>query len=335
MEIFNLFRKKKEHGFSCDALNHHLQFRHDKIEPCCCANISPILIDDMQDKKWLDNLKKTKAKYIKQMEEGSILPTCKGCMNILPYKKEKDSKINTITINHFTHCNCACIYCTQDNTSAKHIVEEPKKAPEYDIIPFVKELYKKNMIDKENLFVDFQGGDISVLEEADEIINLFLDNGVRYFQFLTSGVKYVSGIEKVLKAARGTLGLSLDSGTPETYLKIKQTDKFYDVVENIKKYLKTTDPANITVKYIIVQGINDNTDEFNRFFDLMEEIGVKNIALDINYRNIINRVTSFVIPEHYYDIYNVAKNRCQASSIELIIPPYTQKVIEQGYSDII
>ena len=42
----------------------------------------------------------------------------------------------------------------------------------------VKDLYKEDLIDKERLVVDFQGGEMSVLKESEELIEELLKNFV-------------------------------------------------------------------------------------------------------------------------------------------------------------
>lgn len=186
------------------------------------------------------------------------------------------------------------------------------------------------MIDKEKLYIDFQGGNISCLKNHEEIINTFLTRGVGTIYIPTNNIVYMPIIEELLKCKKGELCTALDSGCRETYLKIKQVDKFDKSIENIKRYIASAGNDSIIIKYIIVNGYNDNIEEFKMFLNKMIELNVKIIVLDIDYRDIIDG--AFKIPQNYYDILDYAKETCKINNIDLGIPPYTKQVFDRGYS---
>ena len=200
----------------------------------------------------------------------------------------------------------------------------------FDVLNFINELYDNDLIDTKKLYIDFQGGNISCLKNYDEIINTFLNRGVGTIYIPTNNIVYMPVIENLLKIKKGEICTAIDSGSRETYLKIKQVDKFDKSVENIKKYIESAGNDSIIIKYIIVNGYNDNIDEFRKFIDLMIDLKIKVIVVDSDYRDIIDR--SFTIPKHYYDIVEYAKDACKKNNIDLGIPPYTKSVLEKGYS---
>ena len=271
-----------------------------------------------------------KKQLIKNLKNGIIPEGCKGCVHIKPYKEVNDFRINKITLNHYTQCNCACIYCTQGNRTFEKIKEDENKPVLYDVFKFINELYDNNLIDNEKLYIDFQGGNISCLKNHQEIIQTFLDRGVGTIYIPTNNIVYMPVIENLLKMKKGEVCTALDSGCKETYEKIKQVDKFDKSIENLKKYIAASGNDSIIAKYIIVNGYNDNIDEFTKFMDKMIEVGIKIIVLDIDYRDIIDGC--FTIPKHYYDIVKYAKETCRKYNMDLGIPPYTTKVLEQGFS---
>ena len=200
----------------------------------------------------------------------------------------------------------------------------------YDVLKFINELYDNELIDREKLYIDFQGGNISCLKNHQEIIQTFLDRGVGTIYIPTNNIVYMPVIEKLLKMKKGEVCTALDSGCKETYEKIKQVDKFDKSIENLKKYVAVSGGSSIIVKYIIVNGYNDNLQEFTLFMEKMREIGIKIIVLDVDYRDIIDG--DFTIPKHYYEIVNYAKKFCIENAMDFGIPPYTTKVLEQGFS---
>jgi pyruvate-formate lyase-activating enzyme len=72
------------------------------------------------------------------------------------------------------------------------------------------------------------------------------------------------------------LQISPDSGTKETYLKIKGQNGYERVWQNIKKYCKY--PKNVFVKYIIFS-FNSDKEEIIQFVQKCIESGVKNIVI--------------------------------------------------------
>lgn len=329
MKFINFLKKRK--SYMCPLLNKNLHFTsRNTLEPCCSANIGPAMITDLSEKESILNFIKVKSRLIKSFKDGIIPVGCKDCVHIKEYEPADNDKIDKITLNHYTQCNCACIYCTQGNRTPDKIKEDANKPELYDVLHFINELYDNNFIDKEHLYIDFQGGNISCLKNYNDIIQTFLRRGVGTIYIPSNNIVYMPVIEELLANHKGEFCTALDSGTRETYLKIKQVDKFDKSVENLKRYIEKAGNDSIIVKYIIVNGYNDNLEEFKKFIETMISVNVKIIVIDIDYRDIIDK--SFTIPKHYYDIVNYAKVECNKRRMTIAIPPYTEKVLEQGFS---
>ena len=74
--------------------------------------------------------------------------------------------------------------------------------------------------------------------------------------------------------------VSTDSGTRETYKKIKLVDKHNNVWNNIKKYAKhQQNDLLVKTKYIIIPRVNDNEKEIREFIDRNIEAGVKHCLI--------------------------------------------------------
>ena len=73
---------------------------------------------------------------------------------------------------------------------------------------------------------------------------------------------------------------SLDSGSKETYEKIKQVPCYDKVWQNMAKYAKTKNGL-IRTKYVLIPGINDSLSEVRNFLKKTSEAGIRNIAFDI------------------------------------------------------
>ena len=333
--IFSFFKRKK-YEYRCKLLNNNLHFTsRNTLDPCCSINIGPALISDISKCNNILSFIETKQKYIKMFKEGNIPESCKNCISLEKYektnnKRREDFRIKKITLNHYIACDCACIYCTQGNTTLESI-KQNQNTKIYDVKNFIKELYKNNLIDTFSLYVEVQGGNISCLKDANELLNIFLENGVNKIIVYTNNIVYLPIIEKILSNKQGGIITSLDCGTAETFYKIKQVDKFQKYIDNLKKYISAAGNDDIHIKYIIVENTNDNIQEITHFINKMSEIGIKNVFFDVDYRNIIGTETK-QIPKHYKELITFAEKYCEEKELKYSIVPYAKQRIEDGHS---
>ncbi len=318
----------------CEQLNHALSFFPDKIESCCSGFQGPIYIknptNDMNID--LDKMFLKKKNFIYQMTNNKIKYECKNCPERVKGKPDKDIKIRKIFLNHFTHCNCKCVYCARLNYYHRDFTEEKTKSAYYDALPIIKNLYENNYIDTLRLIVEFQGGDLNVLEEFEDITDYLIKHGLNNMSFITNNINYQPVISDVLKKGKGLFISSLDCGCAETYKKIKRVDKFDNFLENLAKYQAVADPENILIKYILVRHFNDSIEEIDKFLNLMNKMGVKKLQFELNYNDILlDKNKSFNLPPHYIEIYNYFKNFCIENNINMEIFPHTKKVLTEGH----
>ena len=102
------------------------------------------------------------------------------------------------------------------------------------------------------------------------------------------------------------------------------------VVSNLKSYTDKTDLAkkNITLKYIIVDELNDNIEEMTKFFDIVKMLGIKNVRLDVDSRKyILNNST--VVPAHYGKLYEFFKNKAEELSLNLFSDEQMEVILKK------
>lgn len=338
MSLLDLFKKEK-YTYRCNLLNRHLHFTsRNSLDPCCCINVGPAFISDLKESTSILSFIKNKKKYIKMFKDGKIPNGCANCTYLEKYStkeiKEKNletnTTINNITLNHYISCDCACIYCSQGNKTLDTIKENYDKKI-YDVKNFIKELYEKELIDTKSLNVIFQGGNISCLKDHEEILNLFIENGVNKIIIYTNNIVYIPLIEKLLAEGKGEIFTSLDCASKDLFLKIKQVNKFDQYIDNLKRYIAAAGSKSIIVKYIIINNVNDNMEEISKFVDLMLEIGVSRISFDIDYRDIITH-TETKLPEHYKDLVKDIHTLCQSKNIEYAFHDYAEMIVNRGYT---
>lgn len=323
-------------SYYCEKLEKTLHFMPDGVKFCCsCAEGAGIKISDFS-KFNKEDIIKAKNKYIEFLKKGQIPSACKGCIEYKArsikeqikalFEKKEETKISHIIVDHFKQCDCNCTYCSQ-------IKFFPERTQKYELLPIIRGLYEQKMIDLENLKVEFQGGNISVLKEFEDLMREFYAHNCDDFVILMNGIQYIPILEKIGSNWKSHICISLDAGTKETFQKIKGIDAFEQVINNIKK-LRETSKAQISLKYIIIKGVNDNKEEVEKFLNIAKEIGnIQPVHLEIDYNNsLLSKGVKFEVPKHYYELFELAEKYCKENDLGYRVFPYTQHILDQGYS---
>ncbi len=276
--MFKLFKKKKKY-ISCDLIEHGLDFFTNSINFCC--RIPPT---DKGYKKIIENYygelidwKKffaIKKMYRKAMQKGNIIPECRNCIYLKEQEWDNEDYISFINFNNWTICNEHCVYCWLNDENRPH-------QKQYNVYPAIKDMAEHGYLRKGGN-ITIAGGEPSVAPEFDDLIKLFIYYDLSSIRVLTNATKYSEIVERGIKEGRVNIVVSVDSGTKETFIKVKRFD-FYDKVwENIKKYASVQPlPDRVKTKYILIPNINDNENEIEKWLDKSIEAGVKHVAFDV------------------------------------------------------
>jgi molybdenum cofactor biosynthesis enzyme MoaA len=73
---------------------------------------------------------------------------------------------------------------------------------------------------------------------------------------------------------------SIDAGTSETFSLVKGLDSFQDFLTNVKKYLQY---GKVTLKYIVMPGINDSDADFCGITRVMKNMGLDSLYITRDY----------------------------------------------------
>lgn len=268
---------------SCGFIHYGIHFYYEN-EILLCSQTSHIgggkiyLLKNFDPKKIdINLLLENRKKILKDFRNGEINPKCNGCMDLKNWEIPlSEPKIKILMIQHWTKCNCNCTYCyTYENKN------DYNKRKTYEIYPILKEMIKRNILDK-NGIANFSGGEISCLKEFKKVVKL-LEKLNYYIIINSSGIKYESIVGKRLKKGSSCIIISVDAGKKETYEKIKNVKTFDKVWENIEKYTKDQSlPHLVNIKYIILPGVNDSMEEINLWLEKCKKINVKNVVLGID-----------------------------------------------------
>ncbi len=270
---------------SCHWLQHGLSFENDHIEMCClCCHKGGGHLYIKEDYNgtnvsW-DEILKLKEKFIADNKQGRTDPRCEGCFNLVCRGwADEEPYINYIHFNHWTHCNCNCIYCY-----TKWNKQEYNSRPHYRAFPMIKELFKKNLF-KAGGEVTFAGGEPTMLNEFEDIVYFLLKNGADRITVHSSGIKYSRAIEDGIKDKILSVCLSADAGTRDVYKAVKGVDKFDKFWGNAKKYARAQknieNKIYVETKFILIPEINTTRVEIDKWLEHTVEAGIKSIVVDI------------------------------------------------------
>lgn len=317
-------QKQNNKYVSCEWVNHGLDLNIGKIRTCCYGYLQDqeekdsILIKDYNGENinWEEVLEKTKER--RELHKKNIfLPSCQGCVYLFENEWDEDFYIDHLTLNHWSKCNCDCTYCyTADDknkfNSHKH----------YNILPIIKDMLERNILRlTPRSCIIFGGGEPTILEDFDEVIELLLSKGFKNIRINSSGIKYSKSIEKGLQMGAISLVISPDSGTKETFEKIKRVPCFDTVWGNIQKYSLVQQNDNLLkVKYIIIPGINDNKEEINNWFDLVIKNKIKAISVSVEQHWYFVNTPNF--PKDIYEKINYIQDK--AKELDLNIEIYVE-----------
>jgi len=291
--------------YSCNIIEHGFDAQIESINLCCRIskeNLSNkiILLPDYKGEKinW-ESFFNITDKLRDIQKNGNTVPQCQGCIYLENKKWDNEHYINTININNWIKCNASCIYC--DRKESRH-----KK--EYKIYPLIKDLIKSNYL-KNPADITIAGGEPSITRDFDKTLKILLKNNISTIRVLTNAIKYNKYIEQGLKKGLVNILVSTDSGTKETFKKIKLTDKHAVVWKNIKKYAqKQQSNSLVKTKYIIIPSLNNNETELKEFIERNTDAGVKHTCIDFEIGYFIRMNHNQDIMKKIYDLFLYAKN---------------------------
>ncbi len=314
-DLFSKLKGKKKF-VSCHWLEHGIIFDHANIIRVCCEQSHEgkgrYILDDKFNGIWLDidKIKSEKEILKLKVRNGQIPSCCKGCQFLKNDYWDDKNYFSHVLLTHWSNCNTRCVYCpaVRDNSLSDENV--------YNIIPIIDQLYDAKMINEDTYF-SIAGGEATIYPEFDKLIYHLMTLGIHKINFNTSGIKHSHSIEQAIKDNIGEVVISIDSATAYLYTKIKGTNTFQVVVNNIKRYLEAQQigEKRVIVKFILIKGYNDNNKELLDWFMLCLKLGVKKLAIDID----IAWFNEFEhgYPNYVLDLILFAKHMAKINNLDL------------------
>lgn len=267
----------------CYSINHSLVFRYDMLTFCCSEwerNTPPAYPYLESAQKTAENFIQKRDAIVQELRLGAQYDEARPCIGCRDLKLIEDSApmIEAINLGFSpTVCQCKCIYCGVKEAE----YNDYQKAATSKIAPMIAEMIR--YLDEsghiaKNCKVSIASGEITIHPHKDLILDAFQKYQCTFF---TNALVYDEKIAENLRRRDGSINISIDSGTKETYKSIKGLDGFSKVVENIKKYRQS---GNVIIKYIVLPGINDNQADFEGVIKLLQETGIRSISISRDQR---------------------------------------------------
>ena len=318
MFIYNEKYVSKNEGcyYSCPWIEHGLVVFQYKLAHCChCGHQSGghALIRNNyvgQPINW-DRIFEVKEMYRKFHKKGKINASCIGCQYLKEDNWDNEKYINHLYISHWTNFNSKCIYCYETQ------YPDSFDRDSYNLLPYIKDMYSRGILRRE-AEISFGGGEPTLLKEFDDIIKFFMENYFIRCRIHTSGIKYSAALAEAINTLLAYVVVSVDSGSKETFKKIKQVDCYDKVCDNVRKYaLKTTFLGRdlISTKFIIIPEINDTKKEVDNWLIKNKENGLYAVVLDIEENWYLKNRNN--VPKHIIELIKYTEIRAKKLNLML------------------
>lgn len=196
---------------------------------------------------------------------------CSECPYLVKrWTKFRKGKISHVVINNFRECNCRCSYC---NAWDNEFIKSNKQ--NYSLLYTLQNMHDNQQLSNRCKF-SWGGGEPTITKDFTEVFNFIKNNN--YSQIINSNcIKYKDVISSASGGGCVTIRASIDSGTRETFNKIKGVDCFDNVILNIEKYANAP-KTKIELKYI-VKNDNCSISDMDGFVDLCKKLKIFNIVV--------------------------------------------------------
>lgn len=275
-ENVHFFEADLEYRQGCSFLGHFISYRRASFSPCCIVSKYPYIMVEGSVEERLEQWKEFETGLIDDIRNNR--PNgCTGCPHLVKDFWHKTVKLDMIsfgTCQPGDVCNYKCVYCfaeeflnnpekDNENMSTYQVIEQLSQMPEYNTPDFK---------------LNISNGEFTANKDCDDMLDILLRMPWKV-SFLTNGSIYREKFAEFLKTGRALkVQISMDAGTRETYHKVKGLDAFDRVIENMKRY-ELGNVDGFVLKYIFLEGYNDNEADTDGFIDVAAEVGCRSITI--------------------------------------------------------
>lgn len=286
-------------------MNNQICFNKDFIYACTVGNNTKqntnLIIKEKYNGELLDleAFFDEREKIKENAKNGELPETCEGC-HYLRYEDwdniPNSRKVRYILVSNYQKCNSRCIYCISRmdyNPKEKYVCET------YNIVPVIDDMFKKGYVTEDTIF-DFAGGECTLYENFEELLSKLINYGVKDIIIHSNAIIYSKAIEEGIKKGVVSICISPDSATRKTHKKVKGVDTYNIVWDHIKKYSRANSKGDaVCLKYIIVEGVNDNKEEIELWLKKVKSLKIPSIRFNADNTIFINYQNNSEYNHHY------------------------------------
>jgi MoaA/NifB/PqqE/SkfB family radical SAM enzyme len=191
---------------------------------------------------------------------------------------QSDGLIHLVNLSMYpAPCQCKCVYCGYYIVKGNFRLNKRRHADYYEKVFDVIDHAESAGHIAPCASWHVTSGEITIHPYKDRILDRVKNRVVTLF---TNGFIFDGRIAAILSEnPYSAINLSIDSGTAETWRKVKRVDNFDMVIGNLVKYRDHSRPEQIRLKYIILPGMNDTPDDYRSVVEVMNLLGVKCLSV--------------------------------------------------------
>jgi len=214
-------------------------------------------------------------------ERSKYTSICEMCSNAeMKDWGESDGLIHYVNLSmEPAPCECKCFYCDVQ----KETIDEQRQNEGYENVFNLLELAQQKNIIAADAKWQVSSNEITIHPHKDRIFGIIKDSSCNFY---TNCFIFDERIAANLAAnPRSSINLSIDSGTKETWRRVKGADNFGEVRANLAKYAAACSrPEQITLKYLVFPGVNDGLDDYLALTVVMQELQVRSLTIACDLR---------------------------------------------------
>lgn len=284
----------KREYLSCEEFLHTICFMPEGLRHCMyilpenAPPVIPIFSDRAVNPEYV---LECKHEIEEQRMNGIMQEDCKNCFRACKKVHDNQDYISKVLISHKKECNAECVFCY--NKFDEGVYYNP-----YPILPQL-EAFKPYF--NNGCEMHFGGGEPTIWDEFDDIIDFAIKEDFSKIFIASNGTRFSQKLADAMKLGKVQLVITTDTADAMVFKNLKGIS-FEDVTENLKKYLEyDVTGTSIQNKFIILPNINDTEESISKWVEFNAELGVKNLAIDIeavfftrNRDNISSRLKNLV-----------------------------------------
>lgn len=272
---------------SCEWIEGGLAFAPRSVHTCCVVHHMnrgwPFLFNFFGGSFDLGRFKRATAEMREAVYLGKAAQ-CTDCPLLKIYPTDEslpDFTLRKVNLSHFTRCNLRCTYCYLQKERIATAWWNDDRAIQsgyapLDLRPVFRQFMASGFLSP-GAEIFWGGGEPTIMPGFEELLRLILEYGP-WVTLTTNGTIYNRFLAET-GHSNLTIICSVDAGNGETYRKLKQSDRFEAVWENLAGYAASG--KTLVTKYILLP---DNTvpEEIVSFLERSNRLGVHHVVLDVD-----------------------------------------------------